>query len=313
MPAVIPTNQSPAPAYGSGFARYTDPEFCTEFLADMARISPFQRQHPRGITTLQYDPSEYDFRSLVGDTLAAAGMIQREELAARGDRLELLHEIVAPNHQTHDRSQQSAAARVLYEMPAAFSRLYARLLEEVVLPQIDVGPSHAQITPTFRVFFPKAGGYPGATSYHNDLMIGHNPREVNVFVPLVPCAETRSLLFAELPESLELLRHYGTDMARFGHDTQHDQAVQQQLAALCQPLQLEVGQLVVFDSRCLHAGPANRTSLTRVTFDARLLPVNDVSTQTNIYRGLGRQRASFVAGEYFSAAPLQAKKSSLSV
>jgi hypothetical protein len=283
------------------FADYREPAFRPEFVADMERVSPFQRQHASGVAVLHYDVRKYDFCGLVGDALASAGMIDRVALAARGNRLEYLHELVSAPNQVMDSSQQSAAARVLYEMPTAFGALYERLLAEVVLPHLTIGPAHFQRTPTFRVFFPNAPGYPGETSYHSDIMIGHNPREVNVFVPLVRCEATRSLLFAELPESLELLREYDYDFARFGLDTQNDPVLMERCARMCQPLQVDVGDVVVFDSRCVHAGPHNKTDLTRVTFDARVLPVADHAAQHNVYQGRGRRRADFSIGAYFSA------------
>lgn len=303
MPDLIPTPPAPtAPDY----ATYTEPAFRAEFVADMTRVSPLQRQHPSGLCVLDYDPTEFDFRALVGDALAAQGLLDREALRQRGDRLEQLHELVDPVHQAHDASQQSGAARVLYEMPAAFTALYERLLGDVVLPQLGLGPAHAQRTPTFRVFFPNAPGYPGHTSYHSDLMLGHNPREVNVFVPLVACDRTRALQFAELPESLALLADYDYDFARFGRDTQLDPTLIARCQRICQPLRLEVGQIAVFDSRCVHAGPANRTGQTRVTFDARVLPARDLHGQQNRYHGRGRRRADFAVGAYFGAEPLGA-------
>jgi hypothetical protein len=186
-------------------------------------------------------------------------------------------------------------------MPPTFAALHERLLAEVVVPQLGLGPVHHQQTPTFRVFFPEAPGYPGETSYHNDLMLGHNPREVNVFVPLVRCEATRSLLLADLDDSLTLLREFEFDFQRFGRATQTDAALMARCERICRPLEVDVGDIVVFDSRCLHAGPANRTGLTRVTFDTRLLPAADLATQRNSYRGLGRRRASFALGDYFSA------------
>jgi hypothetical protein len=297
MTTTYTTSTGQAPDY----ANYTEPGFRTEFVADMERTSPFQKRFPTGVTRLRYDPRQFDFVAIVGDALAAAGLLERGALSARGDRLEHLHELIAPAHQAMDASQQSAAARVLYEMPAAFHALYERLLAEVVVPAIGLGPAHFQRTPTFRVFFPHAPGYPGATSYHNDLMIGHNPREVNVFFPLVRCEATRSLLLAQLPESIELLREYDWNFAAFGRDTQNDASLQARCERICQPLRLDVGEIVLFDSRCLHAGPHNQTELTRVTFDARVLPVVDHARQKNVYQGRGRRRASFAIGEYFSA------------
>jgi hypothetical protein len=203
-----------------------------------------------------------------------------------------------------DGSQQSAAAKVLYEMPSEFADCYTALLRDVVAPALGLGPVHVQQTPTFRVFFPHAPGYPGATSYHSDIMIGHNPREVNVVVPLVRCEASRSLLLAELPESLQLLREYDYDFATFGRDTQTDPSLMARCAAICRPVAMDVGDVLLFDSRCLHAGPANQTPLTRVTFDTRVLPVGDIRGQQNRYQGRGRRRADFAIGAYFTALPL---------
>jgi hypothetical protein len=263
-------------------------------------VSPLQRLAPSGQLRLRYDPREFDFCGLVGDALAAAGLLDRTALAARGDRLEDLHDLVAAEHQAMDVSQQSAAARALYEMPPAFAALHERLLTEVVVPQLGIGRAHLQRTPTFRVFFPHAPGYPGATSYHHDIMLGHNPREVNVFVPLVACEGSRSLLLAELPESLALLREYDWDFAAFGRDTQDDADLGERCARLCAPLRVDVGDIVVFDSRCVHAGPPNRTERTRVTFDTRVLPAAELATQRNRYHGRGRRRADFAVGAYFT-------------
>lgn len=290
--------------FAPDYAHYTEPDFAAEFAQDLARTSPLQARWPRGVAVLRYDPRAFDFRALVGDALAAAGLLDRGALAARGDRLEELHELVAPPQQVMDDSQQSGAARALYEMPPAFHALHRRLLAEVVLPQLGLGAAHFQVTPTFRVFFPAAPGYPGATTYHTDLMLGHNPREVNVFVPLVRCEATRSLLLADLDDSLALLAPYGGDFARFGRDTQREPAVMAACERICRPLAVDVGDVVVFDSRCLHAGPANRTDRTRVTFDTRVLPAAELATQQNRYQGRGRRRASFVPGAYFSAEAL---------
>lgn len=285
-------------AFVPDYVHYTDPEFCAEFAADMARESPLSARFGCGRAVLRYDPRQFDFRGPVLDALGTAGMLDGPAPAG----LERLHELVPAEHQVMDSSQQSAAARQLYDLPPAFSALYARFLGERIGPALGLGPLHYQQVPTFRVFFPAAPGYPGATSYHNDIMLGHNPREVNVFVPLVRCAGTRSLLLASLPDSLELLARYAHDYARFGRDTQLLAETQAACAAICRPLEVGVGDAVVFDSRCIHAGPANTTPLTRVTFDTRVLPAAAVRRQRNRYRGRGRRRAEFVPGAYFSTA-----------
>lgn len=287
--------------YAAAYASYTDPAFRAEFMADMERESPIAGRAPSGSFVLRYDPAEFDFRELVCEALVADGRLGETGAAACRTRLEELHQHLRPADQVMDASQQCAAARSLYAMPARFEALYERFVTQVVAAQLSLGPLYYQNVPTFRVFCPEAPGYPGPTSYHNDIAIGHNPREVNVFIPLVGCEGTRSLLLAELDDSLAVLREYQFDHDRFCRSAQQDPALQARCAAITRPLELEVGDVVVFDSRCVHAGPRNTTSRTRVTFDTRVLPSRDLAGQRNSYRGFGRRRAGFVPGDYFSS------------
>lgn len=284
------------PAYVS----YSDADFLVEFSNDMDRLCPLPGADD-GRLALSYDPVQYDFRSCVVDTLIERGVIDsshREDTSLY--KLENLHKFMPPKDQVLDDTQQSAVAVALYEINLRFHSLYEKLIHDVLLPALQVEDVYWQVTPTFRVFFADSKGYPGKTSYHNDIMLGHNPREINVFLPLTSCEASRSLLLAPLSKSLDLLRPYHNDYARFAEDVQSSDDVQQRCESICSPLKMEVGEILVFDSRCIHAGPENRTEKSRVTVDFRLLPKSHIERQSNIYRGTGRMKALFAPGGAFS-------------
>ncbi len=87
----------------------------------------------------------------------------------------------------------------------------------------------------------------------------------------------------------------------FAEAAQSDTAFQKTCENLCMPLEMGVGEVLVFDSRCLHAGPPNLTDKSRLTTDFRLLAQQDIANQQNRYRGTGRTKSLFAPGGAFSS------------
>jgi ectoine hydroxylase-related dioxygenase (phytanoyl-CoA dioxygenase family) len=282
------------------YVRYSDPDFLPEFQADMQRTCPIKGAD-NGHMRFFYDTKVFDFRSIIARFLRVKGILEQDEqVRAVSKRLEQLHDFVKPEDQAFDSTQHNAVAVALYDLKGEFNVLYERFIAEVIVPKLHMGPVHYQSQPTFRVFFPNAGGYPGKTTYHSDLMLGHNPREVNVFLPFTTCEESRSLLMAPLSESLEVYEACDYDFAAFAEGVQENSALRRQCEAISTPLKMDVGEVMIFDARCLHAGPPNETDLTRMTMDFRLLPASDIADQKNLYRGTGRTKALFAPSGAFS-------------
>lgn len=285
------------------YVRYEEQEFFREFSDDMNRdclIPGAVDGHLR----ISFDPAKYRFKKLIAEFLLTKGFIKDEEQSiAAGKNLETLHTSVDIKDQLLDETQHNAVAVALYDLQGRFIQEYETFVCEEIVPALGLGGLHWQVQPTFRVFFPYSKGYPGKTTYHNDLMLGHNPREVNVFLPFTSCINSRSLLMAPLGKSLDVCRQFNFDFAAFADAVQNDAALQQRCAQLCQPLEMDYGEALIFDSRCLHAGPPNMTDLTRVTIDFRVLPEQAIADQKNTYQGTGRRKALFAPGGVFSAEP----------
>jgi len=282
------------------YIRYTDREFRTEFLSDMERDCQIPGAED-GHLRVSYDPARYDFRSLIAEEFLEKGILQnRSHVDAVSANFESLHQYVAPEEQILDNTQHNAAAVALYGIRKSFLELYVEFLKDVIAPALGMGGLHWQKHPTFRVFFPESKGYPGKTTYHSDIMLGHNPREINVFLPLTSCEGSRSLLMGPLGQSLELLSDCKYDFTSFAEHVQTNEDTQKPLASMCKPLVMGVGEVLIFDSRCLHAGPPNLTDKSRLTVDFRLLAKDDIENQQNQYRGTGRTKALFAPSGAFT-------------
>lgn len=280
------------------FVNYQETPEYAEFMQDMREACPIP-QTDKGFRVLRYDLSAYSIIDDLLKLLQDRGLFQRDASILDG-KLEQLHDIVAPEHLVLDGSQQSNVAKSLYDTNPDILSFFKAILAKVVAPALNLGPLHYQLTPTFRVFAPKVAGYPGRTTYHCDFMLGHTPRELNIVIPFTQCAGTRSLLIADLDSSRNLLDRYDGNYSQFAHDTQYNEELIAECQAICRPIELSAGDVLLFDPRCIHAGPNNITDQTRVTVDLRVLPQRRYAAQKNRYVGTGRRKMEFVPGIYFS-------------
>ncbi len=289
-------------AFHPKYVHYEDDMFLQAFSADMLRPGLVEHMNGAGHVLSRFEPARLPLAEAITQVLQDKDILPAN--LPDDFTLDYLHQWVSPELQAMDASQQSAVAIALYETGARFQDLYRRFIAEVVKPAVDAGPLYYQEVPTFRVFFPDAPGYPGKTTYHSDIMLGHPPREVNVWVPLANCAESRSMLLMDLDESNALHAAYDGDYLRFGVATQEDDRLIRFCETHCQPVTADYGEFVIFDSRCIHAGPFNKTDRTRISFDVRVLPARDYDAMPCAYQGIGRRQSRFVPGDYYASDPV---------
>jgi ectoine hydroxylase-related dioxygenase (phytanoyl-CoA dioxygenase family) len=169
----------------------------------------------------------------------------REEIEAILDvtPLEEIHktELRTPEQRTND--QVSPAHGLYYKNFDRIRPLYKKLLREVIAPMFE-GQLVVQRVPTFRMACP---GSTAVSEFHTDAEYNHQPDTVNFWVPFTECFATNTVWI----ESAVGTEDY-------------------------EPAVLSPGQFLQFDAiRLRHGNYANETGQTRLSFDFRVIPVDN--------------------------------------
>ena len=176
-----------------------------------------------------------------------------------------------------------------------------------------------QETPTIRFHFPaplpdqyrdRQGRYLG---HHNDGMLGHSHDEINCWLPLTDCRGSAALEMAGFDTSIASLKEFflwinndaetyftkGRD--RFFELMTTNESYGARVIDACRPLPMKYGELLVFDSRCLHSPAENVGDETRISFDFRIIPLARYERRTHEYRSAGRSGRSFSRGDIYAS------------
>jgi hypothetical protein len=277
--------------------RWDDPKEAAIFRAEFAAGSRGRRPGP-GVTICRYDPASYPLAALITELLVEKGILAAAD-AARLDDLTQLHRFVAPELTVLGPAGANEVARSFFETNPAFVETYHRLVRDVLAPAVAQGDCLFQRTPTIRFHFAHEQGFIGQPRYHNDLMLGHPPQCINTWLPLCRTRGDSAMRIASLETSIELLESVDLDFGRFVHLVQNDAAFRQRCHDSSAPVELDYGQFVAFDSRCIHAPQHNVSDLTRVSLECRLVPLEDYAAMRLSYRGTGQRRMPFTRGGYY--------------
>jgi hypothetical protein len=136
-------------------------------------------------------------------------------------------------------------------------------------------------------------------THHNDVLVGDPFEQVNCWLPLTHCRGTGAFHISTLEESRPLLRRFaagrGLDERTFiGSRPQFyemlatDQAFQDEVVGICKPIEVDYGELVIFDPRVLHATTENFDEWTRISIDFRLIPLPTYEERAAQYQRLGQ-------------------------
>lgn len=144
-------------------------------------------------------------------------------------------------------------------------RLALLALAKPVLDEL-IGPELAmQRRPNLSVHLSGAGAE--ALPLHADTWSGHSPFEVVVWVPLVRCQRTQSMYLLERPADAVLRR-----------DLQHRErpdaeTLFSQIAAVVTWVEVDYGDVVMFDPGLVHGSRPNEEPATRWSFNCRFKAV----------------------------------------
>lgn len=236
--------------------------------------------------------SEYADRDLfvkaLWDEIEVKGL-----LFPAGGKLDQLHLRVPKIAQDLDETQINDFTTLLYDLGPKFASVYRGFLRSTIASMFSA-PIYFQRIPTIRVHFPNQEGFGTRQSWHSDIMLGHPPGEVNVWLPLTDAIDGNTMDILHRADSLPLMDMVGGDFTQFGSAFDHA------CKTVARPVVMEQGKYLMFDPRCIHATQHNKTNKTRVSMDFRVIPVPALAALRRSYTGGGRRPQPFAPGGYYA-------------
>ncbi|MBI3513136.1 MAG: hypothetical protein HY060_03590 [Proteobacteria bacterium] len=286
------------PGVSQPTSRWEDPAEDAIYRAELAAGSRILRLQDRSVETYRFDPAPYRLAELITELLVEKGFLTAAA-AERLDDLTQLHRFLPRTAMTLDTSEVNDVSRSFFDTSPAFEDAYRRWIRDAVVRGVVHADCLFQRAPTIRFHFPHQDGCFWHPRIHNDLMLGHPPQEINVWLPLARTRETSGMRIAPLEPSLALLEAFDHDYARMARSGQDDPDFRRRFQDVSAPVELNYGEFILFEPRCLHAPQYNVTELTRVSLDFRIIPVEDYEAMQLPYRGTGRRRMPFARGAYY--------------
>ena len=262
-----------------------------EFRGSLSRTSWIQSFSDNGKIVFKYNYDDYNFDKAIIDLLKERNFIHSSK------HLDKIHEELSADDMSVDVNQINNIVKTCYETNDHIGNLYHKFIKECVQPIMD-DQIYFQKTPTFRFSFRRSIGMT-KRDYHNDIMLGHPPEEVNVWIPFTNSSESKSFVILPLDKSLYLLKKFDFNLQSLHQAIWKDDKIKQFCDDNTEIVTLDKGEFLVFDSRCLHAAILNESDFTRVSMDIRIIRLNEYNKLPFTYIGTGRRKSKFIPNDYY--------------
>ena len=276
----------------------------TLFMKDFLSPSYMQEKFNSYKIIREYNTNNIDFKNLLIKEIIKKDIAKKEDLNKYNNSLENLHKCLNESKKNLDDTEQNEVSVNFYEVSNSFKKIYFKFLK-TCLVDIFKEPIYFQSVPTFRFHFPNQKGYEWEDRYHTDIMLGHPPYEFNVWIPLTKVFSTNSMRITPLDDSLRFLEGVNYDFELFAENVQYDDYFIKNLKEKSSSLEMDYGQFIIFDPRCLHCTQNNQTNATRISLDIRIITESGLRKYSREYRTTGRKKMLFQPGHYFSEIPIK--------
>ena len=263
------------------------------FIEEMESKTPFQKMFGDDFFLTKCDRSQFPFDDQLSRLICEKGWTKVPV------PLECLHEHLDEAAMRYNSSELNLVSESLFETNSDFAATYVSFVRDFLQNQVFKTPLYFQATPTLRCHFPNAKGFDWPLRYHTDVMLGHPPQSINIWMPLTDCRNIETLRLGPLAGSLELFKRFDYHWPAFVTARDTDPRIQEECGMLCPVVHPAAFEALIFDARCLHAGQLIRQGITRVSMDIRVFPVDAYSKLKVIYQGTGRRKMKFQPGEYY--------------
>jgi hypothetical protein len=236
-----------------------------------------------GLRRITYPTDRIDLRAEVAKHVIEAGVTQVPF------PLDDLHHRTSSEYQVQSARSLSRLSTNLTGTLPSLSHVYRDLVKYIAC-QILGFDVVFEANPPMRFHFPvpmpdrfrsRAGV---SMAQHTDTLLGDYFEGINCWVPFTKCFGTCALQCATLPESIPILIRFVRDLdldeasyrisrERFFHKLYFDECFQRTVLTSCRPVEIDYGEMLMFDPRTIHGTAENTENATRVSLDFRLVPL----------------------------------------
>ncbi len=213
-------------------------------------------------------------------------------------KLENLHEHITDELKEYNFNDGvNKLSTYFYETDPTFIAVYYEFIR-YIRENIVKEPFWFQATPTIRIHCPNGKNNNHYPRYHTDIGYGHPPEEFNIWLPLTEVLTGHGFRAMSFLNSTNTLQKFDYDFNDFIDKSINDKLFSNECDAHSAAVTTEFGNMIFFDSRCIHTGEPLKTH-TRASIDIRILPLSQYQTMEIEYQGSGRRKILFAPGHCY--------------
>ena len=269
--------------------------FMHDFNSDRDVLKIFNHWNFKG----SYDTEILNFKNAIISELISKEIVSESIFEKYDYNLDELHLCLKDDITSLDNSEQNIISISFYETSKKIQEIYVKFISDIISPIFEE-KIHYQVVPTFRFHFPNQKGYEWKDRYHTDIMLGHPPYELNIWLPFTKVFDTNSMRLTSLNDSMQIYKICNNNFEKLAEKCQYDDDFIALLSSKSSPLNMEYGEFIIFDPKCLHCTQHNTTNKTRISMDIRIMLENNFDKYSREYKTTGRKKMLFSPGHYFS-------------
>tara|TARA_B100000886_G_scaffold320965_1_gene262823 strand:- start:287 stop:1198 length:912 start_codon:yes stop_codon:yes gene_type:complete len=273
------------------------------FMKDFLSRSYMEENFSSWCKSEKFDTSIIKLREILIDEILKKKLVNEKDFIKSDCELESMHLFLDDSQKNLDDTEQNKISINFYETSKLLKKEYVKFLNICISKLFDE-KIYYQAVPTFRFHFPHQKGYKWEDRYHTDIMLGHPPYELNLWLPFTKVYGSNSMRLSSLEDSLNFMKNTDYDFELFASNVQYNKEWIRNLKKKSSSLKMNYGEYILFDPRCLHCTQYNNTDNTRISMDIRIITESNLEKYSREYRTTGRKKMLFEPGHYFSNEPI---------
>ena len=227
-------------------------------------------------------------------------LLNKKKIINRNIELEKIHLFINKSMKDYNLSHGvNKISQMFYDNDKQFELVYFSFIKHLS-DKIFKFPFYFQEVPTIRIQCPGGKNRHFYPRYHNDISLGHPFEEINLWIPLTikSNSENHGFRLMSLSNSKKIISKFEYSLDHYLRDCIKKRKTNFKYNSMSPKVSTQYGKMLAFDARCFHTSETMLTQ-TRVSIDARIIPVKEYRKMKYKYKGLGKREILFKPGECY--------------